>query len=124
MHGKPYFSYSAPAISQGDANDSTNGSSNATAEGLVPVTSPSADLFLNQFSPPSLTPTHMRKPGCLHARSLDEKGKVLSPSDILFSKRGKENILGPSSLKKNKMEVTACQPFAHTSNTHVLAMTG
>jgi transposase InsO family protein len=36
---KPYFSLTAPVISQGDANDSANGSSNVAAEGLVPVTS-------------------------------------------------------------------------------------
>jgi hypothetical protein len=97
-----------------------NGSSNASAEGLVPVTSQSPDLVLDDFSPPTLAPTHTCKPGCPHTHSLGErgKGKVLSPSDISFSKRGKENMPGPSSLKKNETEVTNLDGPVNPLRTH------
>jgi hypothetical protein len=67
-------------------------------------------------------PTHTRKPGRPCAHSLGEKGKVLSPSNISFSKRGKKNTPWPSSLKKNKMEVTNLHGPVNPLHTHQMHM--
>jgi hypothetical protein len=67
-------------------------------------------------------PTHTRKPGCPRTHSLGEgergKGTVLSPSDVSFSKRGKENMPGPSSSKKNETEVTNLDGPINPLRTH------
>ncbi len=67
------------------------------------------------FSPPTLTPTHTRKPG--RPRNLAADSKVLSPTPtILFSKQGKDSHPGRVAVaKRNKMEVTVVS--AHPMHT-------
>jgi hypothetical protein len=93
---KPYFS---KHLSSRDVF-STNGSDNGPSNELTNDALNSSTLF----GLPMLTPTHMHKPGrpCVHA----PVEKVLLPSDISFSKLGKDIDLGATSVMKNETKAT------------------
>jgi hypothetical protein len=67
------------------------------------------------FSPPTLTPTHTRKPGC--PRNLAADSKVLSPTPtVSFSKQGKDSHpRGVAVARKNETEMTVAS--AHPMRT-------
>jgi hypothetical protein len=105
---KPYFS---SASNSPLSSPSSNGSlhSNLTTDNANGFLTAKAFSDLTKtFAPPTLTPSHTRKPG--RPRNLDGDSKVLSPATVSFSKPGKDSHPGGVAVaKKNETAVTvAC----------------
>ena len=111
---KPYFSSAANSTL---SSPSFNGSlhSDLTTDNANGFLTTKAFSDSNKtFAPPTLTPTHTRKPG--RPRNLAEDSKVLSPATVSFSKQGKDSHPGGVAVaKKNETEVTVAR--AHPMRT-------
>ncbi len=114
---KPYFSSASNSTLSSPSSNGFLHSDSATdnANGFL-TTEAFSDLD-KTFSPPTLTPSHTRKPGC--PRNLAADSKVLSPTpSVSFSKQGKDSPPPPGGVaiaQKNETEVTVAR--AHPMRT-------
>jgi len=117
---KPYFSSGSNSTLSSPSSNGFLHSDSATENANGFLTTEAFSDSDKTFSPPTLTPTHTRKPG--RPRNLAADSKVLSPTpSVSFSKQGKDSRPPPGGVavaQKNETEVTVAR--AHPMRTHSL----